>query len=258
MRKTDAASRGFTLLELSMSLMAIGLIVTAIMTGRTLLRQSEINSLLIDKEQYLSAAHQFIDKYNYPPGDMPTATTYWGIAGGSSLDNYTTSCSTIAGSGTQTCNGNGDGLISGASFGGYESFEAWQQMADAGFIKGNFPPTGTGAVWTNVPGKDNPVSKPFSSQFLIGWRGNYASAANGIFIGNYRHTIEVYGAAGGGVITASEARAFDAKSDDGAPGTGAILGGYSNSCTTTSVSSSALYNTSQAGLSCFLYFPLDF
>src|SRR5579884_2852921 len=102
---------GFTLVELSIMLVIIGLIAGGILVGRHLVRVTEITSVLTDRQAFIRGVQNFREKYNALPGDMANATSFWGIAGGNSGDNYTASCRGSSGTGTQTCNGNGDGQI---------------------------------------------------------------------------------------------------------------------------------------------------
>lgn len=62
---------GFTLIELSIVLVIIGLIVGGILTGQDLIRAAEVRATLAQVEKYNTAVRTFQNKYGYLPGDIP-------------------------------------------------------------------------------------------------------------------------------------------------------------------------------------------
>jgi|GEM_PF-3995865 len=58
-------SRGFSLLELS-----IGLIAGGIVAGAAMIRAAELRALITEQEQYKTAVNTFRDKYLGLPGDL--------------------------------------------------------------------------------------------------------------------------------------------------------------------------------------------
>lgn len=255
-------SGGFTLMELSIVLVIIGLIVGSIVVGKELIRTSELNSILKDLDQYNAAVLTFKDKYGGLPGDMPNATTFWGAAWGSSTDNYTTTCfnnsaNTPVGS-RLTCNGNGDGMISGGIYSGdgvtpcsnntyiyafgcdKEQYAVWQHLANAGLDAGLYVPAQKGSVtlsfrpyWVRGTGGNIPSSKSgsgdgFMLSYVCGVTDYIAwSTACGhfFFYGTQTQTVQnsVYDMPFWPALTVAEARGIDLKVDDGKPGTGKVL-----------------------------------
>lgn len=87
---------GFTLIELSIVLVIIGLIVGGVLAGRELIYTATLNKQISQIEQFNTATNTFRSKYNCLPGDCTNASNLGFTAG-------------IGGSyGT---NGNGDGLV---------------------------------------------------------------------------------------------------------------------------------------------------
>lgn len=61
---------GFTLIELSIALVVIGLIVGGILVGQDLIKSAEVRAQITQIEKFNSAVNTFHGKYNSIPGDM--------------------------------------------------------------------------------------------------------------------------------------------------------------------------------------------
>lgn len=125
--------QGFTLLELSIVLVIIGLIIGGITAGADLIRAAQLNSVVSDYRKYQTAVKTFELKYNQLPGDMDNATAYWGTAA---------DCRAAA-AGTATCDGDGSGklayVFSGDTSGvQHEPWHFWKHLSNAEIISGNF------------------------------------------------------------------------------------------------------------------------
>ncbi len=68
-------NRGFTLIELSIVLVIIGLLVGGILVGKDLIKSSEIRAQIKQIEEFKTAANAFKVKYGYLPGDIPPSQT---------------------------------------------------------------------------------------------------------------------------------------------------------------------------------------
>ena len=88
----------FSLVELSIVLVILGLLTGGILTGQSLIRAAEMRSIVTELQRYQTAARSFQDKYFALPGDMRNATDFWGAPG-----NNLANCPATAGTGTQTC-----------------------------------------------------------------------------------------------------------------------------------------------------------
>jgi type II secretory pathway pseudopilin PulG len=87
------AERGFSLLEIALVIFAVGILLAGVLSGRELITQAEIKSVVTELNSVLAAYHTYGDRYGVAPGDDGRAAQRW--------------VSTVA------RNGNGDGVISG-------------------------------------------------------------------------------------------------------------------------------------------------
>jgi prepilin-type N-terminal cleavage/methylation domain-containing protein len=149
--------RGFSLVELSIVLVILGLLVGGVLSGQSLIRAAELRAASAEYSRYVAAAQSFRDKYFALPGDMPNATQFWGllVVGSGCTSNSGLSTASAPGA----CDGNGDGIMLGnvaASQTG-ERFQFWRHLALAGLIEGNYSGTAGSAngvdstAGTNVP-----------------------------------------------------------------------------------------------------------
>ncbi len=120
--------RGFTLIELAIVLVIIGLIIGAILKGGELIQSAKYKRLKMDWDSVLTAVYTYQDKYGSVPGDDPTATTNL----------------TYAYPDPDPSNGNGDGIVGasvivcdGTSDTGAEECQSWYHMRLAGLLPGS-------------------------------------------------------------------------------------------------------------------------
>lgn len=95
---------GFSLVELSIVLVILGLLVGGVLTGQSLIRAAELRSVSTEFAKYQAAVNTFRDKYFALPGDMNNATSFWG------KDNVACAAHTGTAATPGTCNGDGNGL----------------------------------------------------------------------------------------------------------------------------------------------------
>jgi len=153
---------GFSLVELSIVLVILGLLTGGILTGQNLIRAAELRSVTTQFAAYQTAVLTFRDKYMALPGDMRNATLFWGAM---------TNCGAAnpSGTGTQTCNGDGNGFISNAGAAGQtsEAFGFWQHLSNAGLIEGRYSGiAGSGGGAHAIPRTNVPAGKISNSAWF--------------------------------------------------------------------------------------------
>ncbi len=222
--------RAFSLVELSIVLVILGLLVGGVLAGQSLIRAAELRSVTTEFHKYQAAANIFRDKYFSIPGDMANATAFWGA----------TACPASAGTGTQTCNGDGDGTIDNAPAANQygEPFTFWQHLANAGLIEGGYTGiAGSANIFDSSATINSPKSKLGNSGWSAFWLTSSFSGNGNEFAVDYGNHFR-FGAeiSGGGLFYGSsikpdEAWNIDSKIDDGKPGTGKIIAYNWDGCT---------------------------
>jgi len=251
--------RGFSLVELSIVLVILGLLTGGILAGQSLIRASELRSVSNDLQRYQAAIHTFRDKYFGIPGDFNKGFDFWGANCGTNNP-----VMTVAGG----CNGDGDGIFEPVTVGGGESSLGWRHLALAGLIEGNYD----GNFNRNdiVAGRDVPGLKLNQGILRLGWtNGAVGEAAlwngmmrnkNLIYIGTY-YTNEWNS---GAYIKPEDMWNIDTKMDDGKPGYGIITGtaaydgsAYLAGCTTGAWPATLTYDLAATGNTCKTLFALE-
>lgn len=133
-RKNKSES-GVTLVELAIVLVLIGLIISAIAAGSSLIQQSKVKAVIGEMGEYLSAIEAFRSKYSYRPGDLESADRYFT---GNAVD----------------ADANGNDRWDRAD----ERNIAWAQLNQAEMIKQAFPDMASSDT-VAVPGTNRPLSK---------------------------------------------------------------------------------------------------
>ncbi len=254
--KKEEMMRGFSLVELSIVLVILGLLTGGILAGQSLIRAAELRSVSTEYTRYVTAMQTFRDKYFALPGDMNNAISFWG--------RDTTTCGFQAGAaGTPgSCNGGGNGRVGNWAVEEadteYELWHAWRQLALAGLIEGSF--TAQGVIASNYRsalGSNVPRSKLSNAGWSFTWLGNFGDAVyfttdygNVFFFGAQSPTKLTYDPA----LKAEEAWNIDTKMDDGLPHTGKVFGfktAFQPNCV---AASNIAYNLTATATGCGLAF----
>jgi prepilin-type N-terminal cleavage/methylation domain-containing protein len=235
---------GFTLIELAIVILIIGLITGGIISGQFLVSQASLRSVINDVNQIKSAVNNFYLQYNALPGDLKNASSYW-----------------------STSNGNGNGYIDGTynACGNPESLLAWRHLTLSESYPGNF--TGTSSTPCAIIGTNIAGSKIKGGSYHLWSTPTLSGKIFNSFSGNFIH-LGSYTTSDnsimGAILLPSDGRDLDAKIDDGKANKGTVLASDGNGTTTGNCSArwnnngGADYNLNYtSGNSCRLFFMLQ-
>ncbi len=204
--------KAFSLVELSIVLVILGLLVGGILAGQSLIRASELRKHTAQIDQFQTVYNVFKDKYFEMPGDFSKARSFWPDG----------SCGTAGG----VCNGSGDGNITNAS----ENRYTWVHVSKAGLWPGSY------YGWYRTSGLVNGYDFPSSAigsnvgmEFVRKVQGIGSSTENFVPTGHYLHIgstpDDSYGSGyltDTDVILPQELWNIDTKMDDGLPRSGIL------------------------------------
>jgi len=175
---------GFTLIEIAIVLVIIGLLLGGVLKGQELITSARVRNLISQQDGVKAAYFGFLDRFRALPGDYPLAST--NIA-------CTPACT----------NGNGNGQIQSVLGGGTidEHVAVWEHLSKAGFVNGSY----TYAVLPETPA--SVPSNPYV-RYLQVINDNVYGAGGGAV----RHNIKT-----GNQIPSDILAEIDRKIDDGNP-----------------------------------------
>ena len=179
--------RGFTLVELSIVLVIIGLIIGGVLTGQQIIQNARITNALNAIQAYESQFQTYAQNYGALPGDDSSALSRFPNAPG-------------------IVNGNGNGTVDGAfdvSCAGAPTTESclvWADLRAAGLVKNQVP------VFVQPANSFNGIYG-FENGSLTSGTNAFPASATLLCMNN---------------IPAAAAEAIDARLDDGASSTGSV------------------------------------
>ncbi len=189
-------NQAFTLIELSIVLVIIGLIVGGVIGGKSLVKNARMGRVVSDVANYQMAFNNFSLQYDALPGDMRDASSYFSALGCPS-----------------GCNGDGDGKIEWYA----EPYLAWFHLSAAGMIEGNF-----------VGERSNSQSNPDSDVPSASFDGAFYFPQEGYIYNRGGNTLRLSKNNGqyptGSVFNTPDAVTIDKKMDDGKADRGSVYG----------------------------------
>jgi prepilin-type N-terminal cleavage/methylation domain-containing protein len=179
-------SKGFTLIEIAIVLVIIGLLLGGVLKGQELITGARVRNLISQQDGIKAAFFGFQDRFRALPGDYATASTNIN---------------------TVSLNGNGNGRIENnatAPAFAHEELLAWNHLTAAGFLNGSFT---AASGDTNATDQNNPKN-PYSVYIQIIYDQNWGVTGN---------TIQKHNLKTGSQVPVEIIAEVDRKIDDGLP-----------------------------------------
>lgn len=179
---------GFTLVEIAIVLVIIGLLLGGILKGQELINSARVRNLADQNSGVQAAYYGFIDRFRQVPGDFSAsaATTAIGV--------------------TVNLGGDGNGRIDNTLG---EAAAVWEQLSKANFIQGNYDPT-------SVPGSDTAYATDAPRN---AFNGTLTLTRNSDYTGTASTRLNLHL---GLNIPVNIARELDVKVDDSKPNSGIL------------------------------------
>ncbi len=233
----DKKQAGFTLVELAVVMIIIGLLIGGVLKGQELIANAQIASTVAGIKGIDAATSTFNDTYNAFPGDMSNALTR--------LPHCAAPCA----------NGNGNSVLgiapNAATANTAENLQYWIHLNLADLVSG-VNTTGTGTFGESMP-TTNVGGGLVAGYIATGAIAGRTATATGRG-GHYLVLRSAANAAGAGTtLTANQAARIDRKMDDGSPNAGTVMAigaaGAGANCVS-AATAVGVYNENQQGLLC--------
>jgi prepilin-type N-terminal cleavage/methylation domain-containing protein len=188
-------TKGFTLIEIAIVLVIIGLLLGGVLKGQELITGARVRNLISQQDGIKAAFYGFQDRYRGLPGDYAAASTNINCTGG---------CP----------DGNGNGRIEATVPSQREDIYAWTHLTAAGFINGSYSALSgvSSQDTTNTP--NNPYSQLVGLMY-DGCYGNFADCTSAT--SPQKHNLKT-----GSQVPSEILAEVDRKIDDGKPASGAF------------------------------------
>jgi prepilin-type N-terminal cleavage/methylation domain-containing protein len=241
----------FSLVELSIVLVILGLLTGGILSGQNLIRAAELRKTITVAEHYRTAIFSFRDQYGGLPGDLRNGTAFWPDSADGDGDGWIEAGST---SGSHPLTSPDNPMFDG------ERAQAFVQLSKAGLIEGGYDGTA-------VLGKGYPVVPlaPSKGMMLTGpWTTGGGSGIlfpdpAAIFTGSLYLSMIICNPSRlndhsafndcSDMFRPQDVWSMDKKTDDGLPHRGAVLGypRYAGRCINVTLDA---YDLSDDSVSC--------
>lgn len=183
--------KGFTLIEIAIVLVIIGLLLGGVLKGQELITGARVRNFIQQQDGIKAAYFGFLDRYRALPGDYSQAVA--NITGVS----ITSSCGVSPGG-----NGNGDGQIAAGTS---ENTLVWEHLSKAGFINGSY-------TCATTPSSATSPSNPYGSLLNLVYDNGFQGAGTAS-----RHNLKT-----GAQVPSDILAEIDRKVDDGNPTQGSF------------------------------------
>ena len=243
---TNNKNFGFTLVELAIVLVIIGLVISGVLAGNEILERAEEKNIIEEYNKITSGLTLFKGKYRVMPGDNQKAHLWWNA--------------------DYVYIGNDDGQIGDGSLSSQEIYTAWRHLQLANVIDGEYTGLTAGAPNYISSGVNTYPSNVNNGSW---WWDRLYSAGNPyrnyVSDGTFKQGLKLSTDTQGGVLNTAQAYNVDVKLDNGIAYSGDLMvgyhfvsGSYDGDCTTShwGNATSDFNHNSSSDKNCFLTFVL--
>lgn len=200
---------GFTLVEIAIVLVVIGLLLGGILKGQQLINSARVRNMADQNSGVQAAYYGFIDRFRNLPGDMTPAAACAAV--GSAID-AAAACATPA----NAPGGNGNGRIDTVD----EAAAVWAHLSAANFLTGTYTgklATSNSATEYRTSGVPNGIvpANAFQGPIMIAHTQDYIQGTAAATVVRLAYSF-------GGNIPVPLLRDLDQKLDDGVAGAGVM------------------------------------
>jgi prepilin-type N-terminal cleavage/methylation domain-containing protein len=178
---------GFTLVEIAIVLVIIGLLLGGILKGQEMIIQAKVKNSITDFSGVSAAYYGYQDRYRATPGDDPGATR------------WTTPTAAVAGNGDRILTGVYNAPVATPT----ESLQWWDHLRRSGFVTGGTGVTNPNNSFNGILGVQQGDGAAAPAAVLAGITNLILCSTN---------------------LPDKVAIALDVQMDDGQPGSGAVRG----------------------------------
>lgn len=228
MIKSD--QRGFTMVELAISLTVIGLLLVAVLKGQEIIVNTRANSLIRQLKNYDAGVAVFMDSYGFLPGDLRNPADL------------------LSGCNTQLCSrvGNGDGKVQNVST-FFETYNFFTHLSRAGVIQEEIPGATTLSEAASIP---KMINAQTIYKLLISAGYETISGTGSVAVQGHFYTIS-------SALPSKVLYQIDQKVDDGKPNTGRMTVSGAN-CPLTYVAPIWEYDMTKVSTNCTTKMKAEF
>ncbi|HET8608664.1 MAG TPA: prepilin-type N-terminal cleavage/methylation domain-containing protein [Burkholderiales bacterium] len=173
---------GFTLIEIAIVLVIIGLLLGGVLKGQELITSARVRNLISIQDGYKAAFYGFQDRYRALPGDYSQASKV--ISGVASA-----------------ADGNGNGFIDNNEY-----QYVWDHLSHSGFITGNYA--------YNTSGVSQYPTNPYSAPMELVYGDDYVEAGGNTSTTN-RHILKTGAGIPSDILAEVDRKIDDGRADQG-------------------------------------------
>jgi len=174
---------GFTLIEIAIVLVIIGLLLGGVLKGQELITSARVRNLISQQDGIKAAYFGFLDRYRALPGDYNAAAT------------------TIAG---VAVNGDADGQVELNNGANLEHILVWDHLSHAGFVTGSYTYNALG------PNNNTNPTNPYGSFLQVIFDSVYQDAAP-----TNRHNLKTGSGIPSDILAEVDRKIDDGRADQG-------------------------------------------